>query len=176
MSEQEFEIVPPGKIVLLFPLFIGLVLPIFVLVALILAAKGRNDWLLAAPAELIMPLVAALLAWSMHRRKVRLSDAGLTVHLLPWRSAIKLSDLDLDNARIVNLDEHRELLPVRKIAGTYLPGYRSGLFRTRDRRRATVILTDRRRVLVLPKRDGNLILLSLQRPDALLAALTRRRG
>jgi hypothetical protein len=50
------------------------------------------------------------------------------------------------------------------------------VFRLRDKRRASVLVTDTSRVLVLPKRDGSVILLSLQRPEALLEALRHRRG
>jgi D-alanyl-D-alanine carboxypeptidase len=47
------------------------------------------------------------------------------------------------------------------------------MFRLRDKRRASVLLTDLQRVLVLPRRDGSVLMLSLQRPEALLQALRR---
>jgi len=37
-----------------------------------------------------------------------------------------------------------------------------------------VLLTDLQRVLVLPRRDGSVLLLSLQQPEALLRALRQR--
>lgn len=67
-----------------------------------------------------------------------------------------------------------DIVPPGKLARvlpTNLPGYRSGLFWLRNKARAQVLLTDWRRVLVLPRRDGGMVLLSPQRPDALLAAL-----
>ena len=176
MNTQEFEIVPPGKIATLFPLLVGLVLPLVILIAMAFAAHGFPDWLRVAPALLLMPAVAGLLALSMHGRRIRLSDNGLTLRRLPWPRPIALSTLDLGQARIVNLDEHPELRPVFKIAGSRLPGFCSGLFRLRDRRRATVLLTDVRRTLVLPLRDGSVVLLSPQRPDALLQALQAHSG
>jgi hypothetical protein len=176
METKEFDLVPPGKLVMLFPVFIGLILPVAILAVLAVTMESHQEFLLAAPALLFMPLAAGALGWSMQRQKVRLSDAGLIVRRLPWSRAIKPSQLDLDNARILNLDEHPELRPSFKIVGTRLPGYRSGLFWLRDRRKATVLITETRRVLVLPKRDGNLIMLSLQRPEALLEALKRRAG
>ncbi|HMB57387.1 MAG TPA: PH domain-containing protein [Arenimonas sp.] len=176
MTTQEFAIVPPGKFARMFPLFIGLVLPLAMLTAMVLAAKGSRDWLYASPALLIMPLTAGMLAWTMHRRTIQVSDQGIVVRRFPWPRMIKLAELDLAQAGIVNLDERLELQPIFKIAGSALPGYRSGLFRLRDRRRATVLLTDWKRVLVLPKRDGSVILLSPQRPDALLEALRNARG
>jgi hypothetical protein len=171
MTTQEFEIVPAGKLATLFPLLIGLILPMVILTAMVATAKESNEWQRAAPAMLILPAVAALLAWSMYRRKVLLSDKWLIVRRLPWPRAIKLSLLSLDEATIVNLEDHPELKPAFKVAGVGLPGYRSGLFRLRDRRRATVLLTEYRRVLVLPTHDGGVVLLSPQRPEALLEAL-----
>jgi hypothetical protein len=173
MNTQQFEIVSPGKLVLLLPAFIGLILPVAILVTLLVVAKDSKELLRAAPALLTFPLVAGALGWSMFRGKVTLSDRGLVLRRLPWSRAIKPAQLDLEQARIVNLDEHPELRPVLRMIGTSLPGFRSGWFWVKDRRTASVILTDQRRVLLLPRRDNKLILLSLQRPEALLEALRR---
>ena len=74
-------------------------------------------------------------------------------------------------ARIVNLDEQKKLRPGFRIAGTRLPGLRSGWFRLHDGRRAYVVLTDWRRAVELPRRDGRVYLFSLQRPEAFIDAL-----
>lgn len=176
MSTQEFALVPPNKLVLLFPLIIGVVLPAAFLIAMAFVLHDSREWLLAVTAVLLLPLVAGALALSMHRRRVEVSDRGLLLRRWPWPRMERHSDLAVDQARIINLDDHPELRPSFKIAGTQLPGYRSGLFWLRDRQRAYVLLTDTRRVLHLPKRDGTLILLSPLRPEALLEALRRRRG
>ena len=175
MSPQDFDFAPPGKFAQLFPLLLGLLLPLVMLVAIGWNRPDRHDWLTAAPAVLILPVVAAGFAWSLYRRTVRVTDDSLRFGALPWRRT-RLAALDLDAARIVDLDRERELQPVIRIAGTTLPGYRSGWFRLRNRQRAYVVLSDWKRVLVLPKRDGGMILLSPRRPEALLAALKRGRG
>jgi hypothetical protein len=176
MDEKRFEIVPPGKQVLLVPVLVVL-LAIGGFVATQFMAPQRTPmpwpaWLAFA----LMPIVAGLIAMDMLRRDVRLTDEGLRLRHLPWRSTVKLSELDLERAEIVDLNARSELMPRIKLMGSRLPGYRSGVFRLRDKRRASVLVTDTQRVLVLPKRDGTVILLSLQRPDALLDALRRRRG
>ena len=176
MDTKEFEIVPPGKLVLMLPVLIGFILPVAILATLLYVAKDSKELLLAAPALLGLPLVAGALGWSMFRGKVTLSDKGMFLRRLPWSRAIKPAQLDLEQARIVNLDEHPELRPALRMIGTSLPGYRSGWFWLKDRRTASVILTDFRRVLVLPRRDRKLIMLSVQRPDALLEALRRHPG
>lgn len=176
MSAQDFEMVPPGKFASLFPVFIGLVLPMMVFVPMLLATQGKPEIWTIAPFLLVFPVVSGVLAWSMHRRTLQLEEGKLLVRRFPWPRRIATAEMDLEQAAILNLDEHRELQPVFKIAGTRLPGYHSGLFRLRDRRRATVLLTDWQRVLVLPLRKGRVLLLSPQRPDALLAALRRTNG
>ena len=173
MNEQNFEIVPPGKLANLFPLFMGVVLPLILLGVLVVAARGSREWQDAARATVLLPLIAGILAWSMHHRKLSLSDAGLKVRWLPWPLVIPVAEFDLDGARLVDLAREAELRPYLKLAGTRLPGFRSGWFWLRDRRRAYVVLTGDQRVLLLPKRDGQLLLFSLQRPEALLDALRR---
>jgi hypothetical protein len=176
MTDQEFPIVPAGKAALIFPLLIGLLLPLGLAMAMLAGADDKREILPVLPTVLVLPLAAAFLAHSMHRRRIMLGDKGLLVRRFPWPRWIKLAELDLAAARILDLEEHPELRPVWKIAGTGLPGFRSGLFRLRDRRRATVLLTSWRRVLVLPRRDGTLVMLSPERPDALLQAMQRAAG
>jgi len=175
MSPQRFDIVAPGKWARMFPLLIGLALPIALLAVMALEKPQGHDWLTSTPAIVVLPLVGLFLARRIHRPSVCLLDAGLQLGALPWRR-VPVSAMDLAQARVVNLDELREWQPVLRIAGASLPGYRSGLFRLRNGRRARILLTDRRRVLLLPRLDGGAVLLSLTRPEALLAALRNQAG
>ena len=176
MARKEFPLVPPGKIATVFPVFIGLALPLAIAAILFYVGKDVHALRDAATALFILPVVAGILAWSMHARHVDLEDGHLVLRRFPWPKRVALSELDLTQARVANLDEERALQPAMKIAGSGLPGYRTGWFRLRGKRTAWVLLTDWRRVLVLPKRDGGLFLLSPERPDALLDALHRAGG
>ena len=173
MTEQTFEFVPPGKLANLFPLFFGVALPLILLGVVVIAAQGSREWIIAARAIVLLPIVAGILAWSMHHRSLSLSGAGLRVRRFPWPLVLPLKELDLAGARLVDLARETELRPYLKLAGTRIPGYRSGWFWLRDRRRAYVVLTGDQRVLLLPKRDGQIFMFSLQRPEALLDALRR---
>ena len=88
MTPQEFEIVAPAKVARLFPLFIGLFLPMLLLAVMALAAKGTSDWLRAAPAVLILPLVGGLVACTMHRRMIRVS-AGTYNASKRWAESLR---------------------------------------------------------------------------------------
>ena len=172
MSTQEFDVPPPGKFALVFLLIMGVIMPMIAVTSVVLAAHDKRGMLLALPFAVIFPLVAAGFGWTIYRRKIRVVDKALLTGLFGWRK-VPMSELDLDAAAILDLQQHRELQPTFKLAGTSMPGYRSGWFRLRDKRTAYLLLTDWRRVLVLPKRDGKVILFSPQRPDALLDALRR---
>jgi hypothetical protein len=173
MSPRDFPVAPPRVPVLLLPA-IACVVALGVLAGVLVAAHAsRNEWLRASPAFGVVMLVLPLLAWRISRRSVRLDEAGLHVHRLPWSRAISLDELDLGRAQVLDLSRHPDLQPTIKLIGTRLPGYRSGHFRLRHGARASLAITDPGRVLVLPRRDGNFVMLSLESPGALLEALQR---
>ena len=172
MSTQEFDVPPPRKFALVFLLIMGVLMPMIAVTGIVLAAHDKRAMLPALPFAIIFPLVAGAIGWTIYRRKIRIVDKALLTGVFGWRK-VPMSELDLEAAAILDLQQHRELQPTFKLAGTSMPGYRSGWFRLRDKRTAYLLLTDWRRVLVLPKRDGKVILLSPQRPDALLDALRR---
>lgn len=174
MSPQVFALPPPGKLASGFPLFIGLVLPL-VMLGVVLAFGVRGpQWLPVIAAVLVLPPVAWMVAATIRGRRVELLPEGLRVRRWPTPKLSALDAFDLAAARIVDLDAEPALRPTFKIAGTYLPGFRSGWFWLRDRRRAYVLLTTSRRALLLPRRDGAAWLLGVERPEALLAALRAR--
>lgn len=173
MEEKRFEIVAPGKQVFLVPVLAS----VAVMVGIGVMLMNRQGTPIPAGAHVLfafVPVMAALLALDMLFRDVRLNDRGLRVRALPWPRTIPLDAFDLERAEIADLGSRPELMPRYKIAGSRLPGFRAGSFWLRDKRRALVLLTELRRVLVLPRRDGTVVLLSLQRPEALLDALRRR--
>ena len=115
--------------------------------------------------------VATLTFWGLGRRGVELDARQLRVKAAMFNHHVDAGDLDMDRARIVDLDERTELKPILRMFGMALPGFQAGWFLLRDRSRAFCLLTARRRVLWLPMRTGKSFLLSMERPDALLDAL-----
>lgn len=164
-TRREFAIVPPDlRIVLLLPA-IGL---LAALAGLGFAAReAPRVWWFA----ILIVLAAVLIAWSVQRRRVVLDGDMLAVTAGIHGLRVRVADLDLAAARIANLADAPALRPATQTFGTALPGYSAGHFRLRDRSRGFLLLTDRRKVLALPERSGRTLLLSVERPRALLDAL-----
>lgn len=177
MNAQVFTLPPPGKFAaLVFPVLIGVLLPAVLVTALVLADRHSgqqgDDWQKAAALVLTLPFIGGAFAWSVRRREVVLMEDGrLQVRRWPVPRRALPGEFDLAQARIVDLAREPGLQPGMKIAGSRMPGFTSGRFWLKDKRRAYVLMTERRRVLVLPRHDGQVWLLGVERADALLAAL-----
>lgn len=165
MSDREFAVVAPDlRLILLLPA-IGMVAAVVAI-----AFAGR-----AAPALWATIPVAAIAiglpAWAMTRNRIAIEDRTLRIRAGLHRHRIDVDALDLDAARIVDLRREPTLRPRLKTFGTAMPGYRAGHFRLRDRSRAFLLVTDPGKTLALRERGGRLLLLSPERPQALLEAL-----
>jgi hypothetical protein len=174
MSANVFPLPPPGKFSLLFPVFIGLLMPLAMLGLALAVGVPRAAWPGVAAGIMVLPPVAWAIAASIRNRLVEVLPEGLRVRRWPRAKIGAYAEFDLAGARIVDLDREPALRPTFKLAGTWLPGFRSGWFWLRDRRRAYVLLTTGRRALFLPRHDDSAWLLGVERPDALLAALRAR--
>ena len=123
-------------------------------------------WLPLLP---VLALAVPLLA--LRRRRIRLDGRELHVAATFYTRRISVDALDLDHARVVDLAEHTEFKPALKTNGFNLPFFQAGHYRLRNRAKAFCLLTGRERALLLPQRDGRFILLSPEKPQALLDAL-----
>lgn len=98
---------------------------------------------------------------------------GLTLHGDWWGRELPRAALRIDDVRVVNLREERDLQPSARTWGSGLPGYASGWFRLRSGDRALVYLTNRERAVVVPTTLGYTVLVSPSDPDGFAAALRR---
>lgn len=162
---REFAVVPPDLRWLILLPALGLV------AALVGIAFGAREeprlWLMTIPMVLGVMLMTALI----RRRRVTLEDDRLQIAGSMHGRTVRVAELDLAAARIVDLGEAAPLRPMFKTFGTSMPGFHAGHFRLRDRSRAFVLITDRSKVLLLPEHGGCRLLLSLEKPQALLDAL-----
>lgn len=161
MNRQEFTVTPLPR----HTLFTALALLLLPALALLLFL-GRNSWLSLA----VVAAIAPLFWMSLARRRVWLEEGQLHVVAGLNRSQTAISDLDIAAARKVRLDEQPQSLPGSKRFGTALPGYYAGHFR-RGNGCDVFALVCGNDALILPRRDGSELMLSLARPQTLLTAL-----
>lgn len=171
---QRFEVSPPAIWAPLSMILLAGVLPLAAIGYALLRGPASESarWGLAFPAVLVIVLLIALLLL-MRRRAVEWQDGVLGIRATLYTKRVAASELDLERARVVNLEERTELRPGLKSNGYSTIGFSAGHFRMRNGLgNAFCLLTQRQRVLWLPQRDGkHHLLLSLERPQALLDAL-----
>ena len=140
-----------------------------------LAPLGATGLAFAVTIAVTLPLAWFLLR-AMHRNRICIDDGALLIHTSLYRQRIALGELDLAAARVLSLDEHREWRPLLKTNGFSLPGYHSGHFRLRNRKKAFCAVTGDGRVTVIPRRDGAVLLIAFRQPEQALAQLREARG
>lgn len=181
---QRWQLERPGNGTRLFLCVITLLVPIVTTAGAVMHAFGSGDELRlvddsrAATAWLTVGGVAVLscvLWWILHRafsrHRITLEDGAIEIATTFYKRRLALADLQLDQARVVDLDERTELKPLLKTNGTGLPRFRSGWYRLRNREKALVAMVGGPRVLWLPTRAGYGLLLQPRSPQALLDAL-----
>ena len=108
---------------------------------------------------------------AMRRHRIAIDNGVLDVATTFYRRKLTVTELRLDEARVVDLAERTEFKPMLKTNGTSLPGFHSGWFRLRNRSRAFVAIAAGPRVLWLPTTRGYDLLLQPRQPQALLQHL-----
>ena len=133
---------------------------------------------LASNAILAIAGVAALTGtiwWvidrSLRLHRIAIDTDGLQVATTFYKQHLRWSELQLNQARVVDLDERTELRPLLKTNGTALPGFQSGWFRMRNRGKVFVARAGGTRLLWLPTSRGFDLLLQPRQPRALLQQL-----
>lgn len=132
---------------------------------------GDSATLTLACLVALVGAIARVIDWGMRRHRLTLDADGLEVATSFYRRRLQLTELQIDQARVIDLDERTEFKPVVKTNGTSLPGFHSGWFRLRNMRKALVATVGGKRVLYLPTTRGFDLLLQPRRPQALLERL-----
>lgn len=139
----------------------------------IVPASAKPLWFLGAICALLLAVFGALAytAWSARNSRVEVVAGELRVVGDFWGRSVPLTSLVLDRAEIVDVGGASPLRPRRRTLGTGMPGYASGWFRLANGEKALVYLTRRDAVVYLPTSLDFSLLLSVERPRELLAAL-----
>jgi Bacterial PH domain len=138
-------------------------------------ASTKPLWFLGAIGVLLLGLLLlfAFFGYSSRATRFVLSSEGLAIRGTLYGRTVPWSRLEVDQARVVDLREERELRPTLRTNGLGLPGYRAGWFRLPNRGRGLLFVTDPSRVVAIPTREGYTLLLSVAEADAFVEALRR---
>jgi Bacterial PH domain len=131
---------------------------------------------LALPGVVLLLLLAGIvffgyLAYSTQYVRFEVSPAGVKISGDLYGRSIPARDLVTGEAREVDLDAAKPLQLVARTNGSGLPGYKSGWFALRNGGKALVFVTDPKRVVYVPTRDGYSLLLSVADPQRFVEAL-----
>lgn len=173
-ATHDFPVIPPPTYAIAFLVLTGGVVPFLIIAGLLWFGRMDMGGLVRfLPAVVIVALVLGTLLLAMKRRSVQLAGSVLDVRAAIFHERTPITDIDLERARVVDLAERMDLRPAVKTMGMSLPGFNAGHFRLLGKlAKAFCLITDRRRVLWLPLRNGkDQLLLSVERPQALLDAL-----
>ncbi|AWH52703.1 hypothetical protein C1924_05695 [Stenotrophomonas sp. ESTM1D_MKCIP4_1] len=129
---------------------------------------GSAGWSLA-----VLVLIGAGLGTAFFRRRVSLDGDVLDVRSTLYRRRTPVAQMQLDQAEVVDLGRDRRYGLRLKTNGYSMPGFHSGHFRLQGGGKGFALVTDRERTLAIPVRGGSTLLLSLDRPQALLEALRK---
>ena len=184
VDEPRFQLVPPGPRARAWLFTLCLLLPLVITAATLAipGLTGNATSLVGGSVPLTVALVLGglvllcgalwwVLARFMRRQALRVSADALEVCSSFYRCTTPLAELKLDQARLVDLDERTELKPTLKTNGFSIPGFHSGWFLLRNRRRSFVAIADGRRKLWLPGSGRHDLLIEPADPAALLARL-----
>ena len=149
-----------------------------------LAIEGNLSWTTAligfVATVLPLFLIGVTISRQAGRHRLVLGSDWIGVATGAHRRRLALAGLDLERARVLDLDEHLDFRPRLKTNGAFLPGFQTGWYRLRNGERALVARADGSRVLWIPTtQDFSLLLQPAGPARELLAALRQaatRRG
>lgn len=162
------------------PVSLSLVLPLLgggdnATARLIDGSLAASRWLDQLFGPLLVAAIASLVWFALdrltRRHRLQLNATGLEVLTTFYRQKLALSELQLEAARVISIDEHPELKPMLKSNGMALPGFRSGWFRSRNFKKLFVATAGGEQLLWLPTSRGHSLLLQPRQPRALLQRL-----
>jgi hypothetical protein len=138
-------------------------------------ASSGPLWFLAAIGLVLASVLGALAytAWSSRHSRIEVDAEHVRLVGDFWGRSLPLAALDLARAEALDLRSDGARAPRGRTFGTGLPGYASGWLRLANGEKALAYLTDWSRVAYVPTSQGYALLLSVEDPARLLAALAR---
>ncbi len=182
--DESLQLIAPGTRPRLWMFCLGVLLPIGITAGALAwaAAEGGPQRLIADSMAITMVVtlggiaLITLVVWkvldrAMHRHRLTLADGRLKIATSFYSIDMGIAELQLDQARVIDLHERTEYKPRWKTNGYSVPGFHSGHYRLRNREKAFVAIAGERRALWLPSARGQGLLLQPRQPEALLQRL-----
>lgn len=144
-----------------------------------IAPAGQSAYLMLVPIALLLLVGLVFIvvtAMTMGRGSVEVSSGEVRIKAPFYGRSVPMASIDCASARIIDLTTAGDLRPRMRTNGIGLPGYAAGWFKLSNGERALLLVTDKRRVLYLPTREGYSILVSASAPEKLLEAIRRNGG
>lgn len=136
-------------------------------------ASKVNYFILLPIVLLVMGLMLGLFyaVVSVNQTSFEVTPTEITMKGFFYGRTIAHKDLQLAQAKVVNLKENKDLSPKWRTNGLGLVGYSAGWFRLYNGEKALLFLSDPTRAVYIPTTLGYSLLLSPNEPEALLNAL-----
>lgn len=146
---------------------------VLVLLGFLYLAAGAPVIVFGIVAVVVVAILFFLGTFVYASRHVRfeLSPEGLAIRGDLYGRRLPAASLLTAQARVVDLTVDQDCRLVVRTNGAGFPGYGSGWFQLANGEKALIFVTDKRRVVYLPTREGYALLLSMAEPGQFLTAL-----
>lgn len=143
----------------------------------ITASSNTAQWPLLAVILLLLVMTGlfSFIYFKGTAGAIRVTDQFLELQAPFYGRIIPLAEIQIDQARIVNLTRQTLFAPRLRTNGIGLPGFQLGWFKLRSGQRALAFLTDRTRVVYLPTTQDYVLLVSLQEAGQFISRLRAMR-
>jgi hypothetical protein len=136
-------------------------------------ATAGPYWLFAIIGIIMLGVlvVFATFAYSSRHTVFEIRPDGLEIKGTLYGRTIPASSLIPEQAKVVDLSRDRDYRLSWRTNGAGLPGYAAGWFRTKGKQKVLAFVTDQRRTVYVPTRDGYAVLLSVAEPGEFISQL-----
>ena len=141
-----------------------------------IAPASSSALLLLLPIALILVVCLVLvivIATTIGRGSVEVSRESIKMNASIYGRSIPLASVMVEQAQIIDATKDANLRPKWRTNGIGLPGYAAGWFKLQNGEKALVLITDRRKVLYFPTREGYSVLVSAAEPEKLLSSIKK---
>jgi len=141
----------------------------------IIPAGAGPIWLFGVVALVVAAMAGMLgfMVYSSRHATFEVTQKGLRIRGDIYGRMIPIESIVLDKARKTDLLVEHHLQPIVRTNGAGLPGYSAGWFRLRDGEKALIFVTDRTRVAYVPTKNGYSVMMSVEDPGGLAAAIRK---